>query len=155
MEFSERLSVPWWWWPVALLLVAPLGLELHLWHDWRIQLAESLVVAAAAAALLFAAGAATVTLSGERLLAGGASVPVGQLGEVCTLDPQARRAVMGPQADVRARLVTRPWIGGAVYLQVTSGPVPYWLISTRRPGTLVAAVRAAQDAAGLPPYRGA
>ena len=44
--------------------------------------------------------------------------------------------------DARAHLVLRPWVSTAVELTLDdpADPVPYWLVSTRRPGALATAL---------------
>jgi hypothetical protein len=49
------------------------------------------------------------------------------------------------EADARAHLVLRPYIKTAVEITLDDpdDPVPYWLVSTRRPQQLAAALREA------------
>ena len=44
--------------------------------------------------------------------------------------------------DARAHLVLRPWVSTTVELALAdpADPVPYWLVSTRRPGALATAL---------------
>ena len=53
-----------------------------------------------------------------------------------------QRIVLGPGADPRAFLFTRPFVGPVVRVDLRdpADPHPYWLVSTRRPGELAAAV---------------
>ena len=89
--------------------------------------------------------------------AGRARIPVGLLGPVRELDAAQMRALRGPRADARAYLCQRGWIpaGVAVVIDDPADPAPYWLLSSRRPGRLAAALRTAIDAdAGRPPPAG-
>ena len=58
------------------------------------------------------------------------------------LDAAGTRARSGVEADARAHLVLRPWVSTTVELTLAdpADPVPYWLVSTRRPGALASAL---------------
>ena len=62
------------------------------------------------------------------------------LAVVLDADQARRRA--GVDADARAHLVLRPYVATAVEITLDdpADPVPYWLVSTRRPDALAAAV---------------
>jgi len=57
---------------------------------------------------------------------------------------EAAREALGPAADPRAFLFTRPFITDVVRIDLDdlADPHPYWLVSTRRPKDLAAALRA-------------
>jgi hypothetical protein len=59
------------------------------------------------------------------------------------LDPEATRRVAGREADARAYLLLRPYLRRAVRVTVRDerDPTPYWLLSTRDPEHLAAAIR--------------
>ena len=120
----------------------------------------ALVVAVTAVALAgwaLARSSVVIAISAGELVAGRARIPVGLLGSVRELDVAQMRALRGPRADARAYLCQRGWIpaGVAVEIDDPGDPVPYWLLSSRRPGRLAAALRTAIDAdAGPPPSAG-
>jgi hypothetical protein len=63
------------------------------------------------------------------------------------LDARQTRLLLGPEADPAARLVVRGYIREAVLIRpLRSTPVPYWLVSTRHPGDVIAAVERAARA---------
>ena len=66
------------------------------------------------------------------------------LGPAEVLDPEATRRALGPGADARAFLVTRPYLKRAVRVPVTdpADPTPYWLVGSRHPDALAAALNA-------------
>jgi hypothetical protein len=76
------------------------------------------------------------------LSAGGTSIPTALLGEVVTLDRDGVREQMGTGWDARAFACLRTWTGGAVRMTVLDpeDPTPYWVVSTRRPDDVAAAV---------------
>ena len=81
---------------------------------------------------------------GRRGAPGGAAhIAVGHLGTASTLDPEAARRLAGPDADARAYLLLRPYLKRAVRVEILdpADPTPYWLVATRRPETLVSALR--------------
>ena len=65
------------------------------------------------------------------------------------LDKDQTRALRGPRADPAAYLMARPYLPRAVYIAVDdpAAVTPYWLIGTRRPAELAAAIEAARPAA--------
>ena len=80
--------------------------------------------------------------SDPGLRAGRAFLEAWHVGEVTELDRAACREALGPGADARAFLAHRGWIPTAVRVRVLDpeDPTPYWLISTRRPTELAAAL---------------
>ncbi|GAA4624798.1 DUF3093 domain-containing protein [Cellulomonas oligotrophica] len=78
-----------------------------------------------------------------HLRAGAARIPVRLLAEPVALGREELRVQMGPGLDARAYVCLRAWIGTAVRVQVRDpqDPTPYWVVSTRRPEDLVAALR--------------
>ncbi|QGQ19514.1 DUF3093 family protein [Cellulomonas sp. JZ18] len=77
------------------------------------------------------------------LRAGTARIPVRLLADPRTLTREELRVEMGPALDARAYACLRAWIGTAVRVEVRDpqDPTPYWIVSTRRPDDLVAALR--------------
>jgi hypothetical protein len=65
------------------------------------------------------------------------------------LDADQTRRRAGVEADARAHLVLRPYVRTAVEITLDDpdDPVPYWLVSSRRPGALAAALDADGTAA--------
>ena len=82
-----------------------------------------------------------VVVDGE-LRAGDAHIPVALLGPGEALDRASLRAALGPGSDARTFRCVRAWIPGAVLVEVVdpADPTPAWLVSTRRPAGLVAAL---------------
>lgn len=78
------------------------------------------------------------------LHAGTARIPVRLLAAPRVLDRAALRTELGPALDARAFVCLRAWIGTAVRVEVRDpqDPTPYWIVSTRRPHDLVAALGA-------------
>jgi len=151
--WKERLSVPWWLWPVAFGLAALLATEVYLGAPGRPLLLPYLVLLPLAGAGLWALGRIRVVIRDGELWVDDARLPVGFVSEVVPLDAAAKRLVLGPHAEPYAFVVHRPWIPGAVqvHLDDPADPTPYWVVSSRRPEALAAAIVAARDAAPSPP----
>ncbi|MEE6274354.1 DUF3093 domain-containing protein [Georgenia wangjunii] len=110
------------------------------------------VTVATAVVVALVVAAPLVVVDGGRvpsLRAGRAHIDVELLGSPEELDRDGLRAALGPGADARAFVCQRPWSDAAVRVPVldASDPAPYWLVCTRRPRELAAALRAAAQAA--------
>lgn len=140
--FRERLRVPIRWWLQGGMLVATF------WVAMVVAIPEAAAwgIAAAFMALLAAAlwsyGGARIVVEDGWLYAGQAKIKVNFIGDVLTLDKHATREWSGPLADARAFLLLRPYLPLSVRIGIADAddPTPYWLVSTRRPGLLVAAL---------------
>lgn len=142
VRYRERLGVPLRWWVQGTMLVATFWLALVVAVPgglaWVITAAAMLLVAAA----LISYGSVQVVVDGGELHAGRARIPLSQLGTAVALDAEATRRTAGRDADVRAYLLMRPYLKRSVKVVVSdpADPAPYWLISSRRPDRLVAAL---------------
>jgi hypothetical protein len=96
----------------------------------------------AVASLFVSYGASQVVVDGATLRAGRAQIGVEHLLNPIALDPEETRLAAGQQADARAYLVLRPYLKRAVRVSVRDpgDPTPYWLIASRRPDRLAAAL---------------
>lgn len=145
--YRERLSVPLRWWVQATMLLASFWLAfvvaMPLWVSW---LATG-VLAALCFGLFLAWGTARVEVVDGELRAGGARIDVDLLGEAVALDKDETRRVHGVDADARAFLVMRPYLKRSVQVPVAdpADPTPYWLISSRQPRRLAAAIAEARS----------
>lgn len=144
MHYRERLTVPVAWWVLSALFALSLLLAfgLYLGPVWGVGVgAASLGVAAA----IFRAAAVEIGVSDTALLVGRANIDRSYLGTVTALGPAEAKRRRGPDADARAYLVLRPYLNSAVEIEVIDpdDPVPYWLVATRRPKALAAALTGA------------
>ncbi|MDN4173180.1 DUF3093 domain-containing protein [Nocardioides sp. SOB77] len=149
-DHRERLGVPLRWWVQATMFVASLWLALVVAVPGVLAWSASAVLLLIAVALLVGYGAAPVVVADGELRAGRARIGVEHLGEARALDAEETKRVAGPEADARAYLLLRPYLKRAVRVTVTdpADPAPYWLVSTRHPDRLAAAVTAARAGAG-------
>ena len=86
--------------------------------------------------------APVIEVQGGRLRAGRAEIALDDIGEATPADEEQARVERGTGLDARAFLVIRGWIKPVVRVPVVdpADRTPYWLISTRRPKELAAAI---------------
>ena len=108
--------------------------------------AVAVCIALVVGVALVVLGATTVAVRDDELRVGRAHIPVELLGTGRALDRAGVRAAVGPGSDARAFVCLRAWLPGAVELPVIDpdDPTPTWLVSSRRPEALLAAVSGAQ-----------
>lgn len=87
-------------------------------------------------------GSPTVVVADGWLRAGRAQIAGEFLGGAEPLDAVETRRVAGRDADARAYLLIRPYLKRSVRVAVRDDrdPTPYWLVSTRDPAGLAAAI---------------
>ena len=134
---------------VLTWLIVP-GFGLAVWFmisaiDNLLGLGLAVVVTAGIALLLWRTSpqVRVTTADGRRWLhAGSARIAEEYLGRAEVLDTEAMRQAMGPELHTTAYVCHRPWIRTGVRVAVTDAadPAPYWLVATRRPHDLVAAL---------------
>jgi hypothetical protein len=152
--FLEHRTVPWSWWVIGPAIAVPsteavvvLGPEMS--HHPTALLAVGCLVATVAviAVILVLLGRSDVRVDSTGLRAGPAKLAAADIGRSRALDRAASRRLLGPGLRADARLSLRPWIKTAVQIEVRSdSATPYWVVATRRPGQLVAALGVVRDA---------
>jgi len=151
-DYRERLRVPLAWWLLAVPSVLIIGATLYagLAEPWPVIIMAGLT--AGCAAFLIAMGLATIEVRDGTLRAGKDALPLTTVSEVVVLDQNQTMRLRGPRADPAAHLYSRPFLKESVYLGVAApGPAPYWLIGTRHPAELAAAVDRCRLQAGHEP----
>lgn len=144
--FRERLYVPLRWWVIATLGVAFGGAEVFAGFHWRVAVVVYAVLAIPTAALLLATGHVTVTVDATGLHARGRTLAVAQMLETQRLDRDKTKRQLGPGGDRTAHLVARSYVAESVAIRTTEDTgVPYWLVSSRRPDELMAALGQARQ----------
>ena len=169
--YHERLRVPFSWWLIGMATTLLLATEVVVGFAWPVAVAIYVVLIGLVAAMLWSWSRPTVLVSEGELRAGPARLPLAAVGEVSALDETQTRALRGPRGDPAAFLLMRPNLRLAVYVEVarpgaetrvhrrlrgfrlrdeTIRPAmaaPYWLVCTRHPAELVAAINEARAAA--------
>ena len=147
MLYRERLTVPLLWWLLAVgFAVSMLG-AFGFYLGWRWGVGTALASLAVAAAV-FQGSAVLIIVEPTRLRVGRAVIEHDYVASCQPLDADQTRRRSGTEADARAHLVLRPYVRTAVELTLDdpADPVPYWLVSTRRPDRLAGAVERARTA---------
>lgn len=140
--FDERLSVPLRWWAQATMFLASLWLAFVVAMPATVAFGATAVAGLLLTWLFLGYGAARVRVSDGTFLAGGASIPVTLLANPLPLDRAAAQRLAGRDANASAFHLLRPYVREAVKVTVDDprDAVPYWLIATRRPQELAAAL---------------
>jgi hypothetical protein len=148
-SYREHLRVPVSWWLLAVPVIAVLGGEVYAGFGGFIPPLIYTVFTVVVASFLLAWGAATVEVTDGALRAGGATLPLSQVGDVVALDEKQAALLRGPRADPAAHLMLRPYLKRAVYIALAPGSeVPYWLVATRHPADLATAIKHSRQAVG-------
>ena len=171
--YHERLWVPVSWWLLGLVVMVILAAELAAGFGELVVTAIYAILLGGGAAMLLSWSRPRIEVAGGELTAGRARLPLAVAGEVTALDRAQTRAIIGPRADPAAFILIRPYLREAVYVEVTEpafGTVrrrrlrwrrwrphlevtepalgaPYWLVATRHPAELAAAINSARPAA--------
>jgi hypothetical protein len=156
--YDERLGVPLRWWALATMFLASVLVAFLVATPLWVALSGTAVLSALVAGVFVSYGSAHVTVGGGMLRAGRARISLTHLGQCQALDAEATRRLAGRDADARAYLLIRPYLRAGVRVDIADpgDPAPYWLLASRRPARLVAALQAAGvQAAGVHhPVRG-
>lgn len=142
LDYRERVIPPLWGF-LLMLLLAPAAMIVFLPIDTTLGwIFAVLLVAAAWIGLVLASP--KVSVADGTLRAGHASIPVSELGEAEAIDRESARQLLGRDFDPAAFYSTTPWTRTLVRVAVTDpdDPTPHWVISSRRPERLKAAIDA-------------
>jgi len=147
-DYRERLYVPLAWWLLAVPTVLILGATVYAGLSWPWPVVIVGGLAAGCAALLIALGRGSVEVGDGALRAGGAVLPLTAITEVVALGERQSTRLRGPRADPAAHLYSRPYLKESVYVATdpavpatqSASAAPYWLIGTRHPAKLAAAI---------------
>ena len=142
--------MPWWWSVVGALIAVPtteavvvMGPEMSNQHPtWGLAIGCLVGTLALEAAFLVLLGRSTVDVDDSGLRAGKAALAAAHIGRARPLDAATAHRLLGPGLRADAQLSLRPWIKSAVQIEVedVNDTTPYWVVATRRPSELVAAL---------------
>ncbi|MGI5244529.1 DUF3093 domain-containing protein [Dactylosporangium sp. CA-139066] len=146
--YRERLGLSWWLWLPAVALAAALAAEVKLGAPGAATWVAYLVLLPLTVVGLWRLGRIRIEVSNGELRVDDAHIPLRYVGEVTTITADEKRDLLGPYAEPEAFVIQRPWVGPAVRVEIRdeADPTPYWLISTRHPEQLAAALRDAAQA---------
>ncbi|WP_185973007.1 DUF3093 domain-containing protein [Aeromicrobium piscarium] len=139
----ERLTAAVSWWAAAAIFAVIIG-----WLLWVAATPAIALVAAAgslvvAGALVAFYGSVRIEADSHGLRAGRAFLDTAHIGSVEPLEAAAWREAIGPEGDVRAFTLLRPYVrtGVRVAVEDPDDPTPFWLVSTRFPASVARALR--------------
>lgn len=151
--YSERLTVPWWLWPIAIAIAAVASAEIFLGAYPKINWIPYAVFIPLTVYGLIRLGGIRVSVdvpSSEpaEVRVDDAHIPLSYVTDVNVLDYAAKIELLGPAAAPNVFIVQRPWIRSAVRIVIDdpADPTPYWIVSSRRPDRLAAAINASRTA---------
>lgn len=139
--YRERLwPAPWVF--IATALVVPASLLVFLPISIEAGIICAIVLYGAIVVTLLLT-TPTVEVTVDSFAAGRALLPRAAVGAVDAFQGADATAQRGTALDARAWLLLRGWIPGVVRVELDDAhdPTPYWLVSSRRPARLAAALR--------------
>jgi hypothetical protein len=124
--------------PACLLVFAPISMVAGV---------VSAIVLFGGACFGLVATSPVVEIAGGEFRAGRARIPVRFTSNPESFRREEATAKRGPELDARAWLCLRGWIDPIVRVHITDpdDPAPYWVVSTRHPEELVAALDKARS----------
>jgi Protein of unknown function (DUF3093) len=152
--YRERLLVPVSYWLTAFPVVVLLGAEAYFFVDGYLPAVTIVVLYAVVAVFLVNWGSATIEVTGGVLRAGRDTLALSDASEAIALSAEQAALLRGPRANPAAHLLLRPYLKRAVCVRLTesaaAAAAPYWLLATRHPEQLAAAIEAARRAGDWP-----
>jgi hypothetical protein len=146
VAYQERIPAPVVWWIIGLGVVASMSVAVFAYVDVWIGVVFTVLAVAAVVVGLLAYTLRIVVDDG--VLAVGRNRLEGRYiaGAVALEGTDAERA-LGPAADRRSFLATRPYVRSIVRVELDdpADPHPAWLVGSRRPNELAAAVRGIKE----------
>ena len=135
--------MPFRWWVQGTMLVATFWLAFVVATPGLVAWSATGVLLVLMVGLFLGYGAPRVEVEDGWLQVGRARIAGEFLGDAEPLDAGETRRVAGPGADARGYLLLRPYLKRAVRVTVRDerDPTPYWLVSSRDPEHLAAAIR--------------
>jgi hypothetical protein len=146
VDFRERLTAPVLWWLLgacfAVTMTVAVGFYLGPWWGFGVG-----TVCLAIAAAVLVSSSIVLRVGARDLQVGRARIEYRYVAGAHALDEARTRSRSSVQADARAFLVLRPYIATSVEITLDDpdDPVPYWLVSSRRPHAFAAAVNAVRS----------
>ncbi len=141
--YEERLVAPPLWWLGGLLVAVLVAAGIHSGGSGPRAVVPYVVLPLAVVVVLGLSSRGRVRVAQGVLHVPGARIPLSHVGGTAPLEREQTRRLRGPLADPRAYVATRPWLATAVRVQVEDpeDDTPYWLVGTRHPQALAAALQ--------------
>lgn len=148
MIFTERVQAPLSWWAIGLVTGVTTATAIGFYLGPWVAIGAGVVTIIGIVIALLSFGF-TTTVTDRGLKVGASEIEWEWTGDVQHHDASATDRLLGPDANARAFVTQRPWMKESVQVEVRdeADPHPYWLISSRQPAQLAAAIIRAQSAA--------
>ncbi len=144
VAYSERLLPPWWLWLLAAAFAGAVGVAFAFALGGAAGITAAVLVGGSAV-LLLASTVVVIRVDECVIRVGRARLPGRFAGAVTALDAQASITARRSGFDPRAYTVLRTWSSPlTIRIDVSdpADPHPFWLVSSRDPDALAAAIRA-------------
>ena len=143
VRYAEVLRVPLRWWALTTTFHATVLVAFVVAVPLVVALCAVGALVLLTTVALVGYGRARLEVTDTTFRAGRARIPVALLADPRPLSGQETWHAAGPGADARAYLLLRPYLRESVMVQVVdrADPTPYWLVATRRPPQLAAALQ--------------
>ncbi|GAA4285304.1 DUF3093 domain-containing protein [Brevibacterium daeguense] len=141
VSYREKVWPPISWWIVAAALSAmTAGMVYPVWATGAVIVP---IVIFAAVVLWLRSASPTLLVTDQEFLAGPAHIERRFITGAEAMDPAESFLARGAQLDARAFLVIRPWVKTVVKVTIDDpqDPTPYWLVSSKQPARLAAALQ--------------
>jgi len=142
--YRERLSVPLRWWAQGVMFIATVFIAVFLWVPAPLAWTITGTIVLLFTLAMRSYGSASIEVRDGWLYAGKARIQTSFLGPATALSADEAWQVAGPKADARAFLLLRPYLRRAVKVEINdpADRTPYWLLASRHPDALAAALAA-------------
>ena len=139
--YRERLW-PSVWLFLATALIIPASLLVFLPINPTVGIIAAILLYLGVVAFLLAQSP-VMAVTDTELLAGRARLPLSVVSATEAFRGDEAQLERGQRLDARAWLLLRGWVGPVLRIQLDdpADPTPYWLVSTRRPEELAAALK--------------
>lgn len=146
MNYRERLTVPATWWVIGMFFALAFVTAVGFYAGPMVAVIAGGGTAAGVGLALLWYGRMMVAADADGLHAGEALLAWPYAGPVIVHDRVGTRLRLGTGADHAAWLLVRAFVPGSVEVAVDDpdDPHPYWLISSRDPEKLAAAIESFQ-----------
>ena len=139
-NYREKLwPAPWLFISTALVIPASLLVFLPINQTVGIVVAIVLYLGCVGALIL---ASPVIEVTADEFIAGRARIPLPVVGTATAHRGDDARLQRGQKLDARAWLLIRGWVDPVVRVRLTDpkDPTPYWLVSSRHPEAVVAAL---------------
>ena len=149
-SYRERLRVPASYWLLGFITMVTFASFAWAGFNYLVAVGAYLVLVVAPGVALWIWGNATIMVADGELRAGRDILPLAQSGHVQVLDAAQTAKLRGPLADPAALMLIRPYLSRAVYIEIAGAAAgespahPYWLVGSRDPEALAAAIVSAR-----------